>query len=155
MINETLLIILFSVFCGLFYRLGGKGRPFNTKYRDFGTPFCALIILLTNWHPVNITGWVTVILFFGLSFASMTTYHDYLAPDGKGENWACWLMTGFCYGLSAFPLVWAGIHLYAVCIRTVLLAFLTMWWSEKIDTDWLEEFGRGFLIAITIPLLFL
>ena len=141
--------ILFSLISAVLYRLGGYGKPFNTKYRDFGCPLMFVLSMIALGVSVPI--WVHIIS-FGLMFASMTTYHDYLTKDGR-ENWVCWAMTGFTYGFSAilyasFMGAWVGF-----AVRTFSLVLLTAFYSEAVGNATAEESGRGFLFNITAPLL--
>ena len=87
---------------------------------------------------------------YGLLYGALTTYHDYLVPDGS-ENWLCWLMTGTIYGLALLPFlaVWK-----LVLIRAAILGLLTMLWSERESNAVREELGRGFLLCITIFIFF-
>jgi hypothetical protein len=91
--------------------------------------------------------------FLGLSYGAMSTYHDYLAPDGDSENWVCWLMTGFCYGISAFPLCIVSGKWIGFAIRTIILTLGVMLVREKSGSSAVEELGSGLLYTATIPLL--
>ena len=146
-------VILLSIISGIFYHIAGKGGFSNAKLiRRIGCPFVFLIALWAL-KGFNFAFWWVYLLVFGLNAGVMSTYHDYLAPDGSSENWLCWLITGFGYGLSAFPLIICGIHWYSVVIRSIVLAILIMTVSEKLSIAWQEEGMRGFLYNITIPIL--
>lgn len=148
LVIKVIAAIVLSFVSAILYRMGGKGAPYNTKYRDFGTPLCALVIL-GLWGPYP--AWWVWIVTFGLMFGVMTTYFKF---GGQADvKWYNWLITGFMYGLSAIVIAitkgcWVGFG-----IRTVLLALAIMFWSEKIDEVNWEEGGRGFMFAATIPLL--
>ncbi len=141
---KLLVCILVSCFSGILYRLGGKGKPFNTKYRDFGTPLCGMGVLVLYYKPLTFFSWVMWLVWFGLAFASMTTYWDKLFKDKDN-----FYMHGFMAGLSAFPLFWTGIHWYAILIGAIICGALMGIWSKKISQDWLEESGRGFIYCIS------
>lgn len=150
MLIKVLQIFVLSVLSGVLYRAGGYGRPFDGKYRDFGCAFLACLTI--HILGIRVGFWIHLIHFI-LLFSSLTTYHDYLAKEKGKEDLRCWLATGFCYGLSAIPIaivtgLWLGFW-----IRTVVLAILTMIWSETQSKVELEEGGRGFLIVATLPLL--
>jgi hypothetical protein len=74
---KWLLYILLTIVSGVLYRLGGWEKG-NTKFRDLGCPTIFFILLLTNKHPINILGWLMAVLSFGLMFAALTTYFDWL-----------------------------------------------------------------------------
>lgn len=145
MIIKFLVIIISTIICSIFYRLGGS-KDFNTKFRDVGCSAvtCALCVFLFSWH------W-TLILCFGLLWASLTTYWK-RTPNAK---WYNWLLTGVMYSVAMLPYVIAeGIWL-GFLSRTIVLGALTMIWSEIISNDVQEELGRGALLTLTVPLLFI
>ena len=155
---RILITLGLSIIGAILYRWGGQGKPFNTRYRDLGVPLCGIGILLTWWQPVNTLGWLMLIPHFGLAFASMTTYWDWLTKlwrKDESEYWENWLLTGFFYGLSAFPLMWVNIHWYSIIIRAIILGILIMLIRENTKKDIIEEIGSGLVYLITIPLLFI
>ena len=140
-----------SIICGLFYRAGGKGEPFNTKWRDLGCPaICLSYLWLLRSSGLQGALWLKISLFlvtYGLMFGALTTYWDWLF---KEDNF--WFH-GFAIGLVCFPLFWAGINWWLIGIRAIILAIGMGLWSKIIGNDFWEEFGRGSLIILTIPLL--
>ncbi len=146
---KILFVIILSLLSGVLYRLGGIGKPFNTKFRDCGCPLVALICL---WllKGFNLGFWWAYLLTFGLGWGVMTTYWKKKGTDAK---WWNWLLTGAGYGLSALPLCWIGVHWYVLLYRTVVLSIGTMLWSDWQGNVVWEECGRGALITATIPLL--
>ena len=143
-------ILLLSCLSGIFYSMGGTGGGKwwgNRYWRRAGCPILLMVGLLFVNVPISLW-WILVL---GLSYASITTYHDYLVPDGS-ENWLCWLVTGFTYGCTLLPFVFIW---KLVLLRAVVLGITTMAWSEAISWDRLEEFGRGFLYIFTLSLLLL
>lgn len=143
---KILILIFFSLLSALLYRLGGIGKPFNTLYRDLGTPLVTLLAFLILGG--QFVWWIWLLCFI-LMFISMTTYWKGNAPD---VLWYHWLFTGLAYGFSMLPYAFLG-HWVGFILRTGILGLLTMIWSEKNNNDTLEELGRGFLVTITIPLL--
>jgi len=147
---KTIILIFFSLCSSCLYRLGGIGKPFNTKYRDLGVPlmgFLSMLILASFVSP-----WWVHLLSFGFLFASMTTYWKL---GNKDVKWWNWLLTGFFYGVAYLPYciyhsLWLGF-----AIRCVVLSLLVCVWSIAIGKDWLEEGGRGFAVICTLPLLFI
>jgi hypothetical protein len=148
---KTLVWILASAIAGLLYRLGGVGKPYDTKYRDLGVPLVG-ILLLWYLYPLY-AGWkeyLAYFLTFGLYFGSMTTYWK---KKGTDARWYNWLFTGLGYSLAFLPFsFFSGLWLGFV-IRTIIVAVATTLWSEKIGNVVWEECGRGVITTITIPLL--
>ena len=136
--------IVLSGLAGILYRAGGSSA-FNTKFRDLGVPIVVLgwFLILGLYH------W-TLLVSSLLLFGALTTYWKKPGTDAKWWNWA---LTGLGYSLSLLPYAvvfgsWVGFSL-----RIALLTTLTVVWSEVQDVDIIEEFGRGFLIVATLPLL--
>ena len=143
-------VIILALIGGLLYRLGGIGHPYNTKYRDFGVPLTALLLLFL----LGITApWWIWLLTFGIMFVSMTTYCKF--NNQEDVYWYNWFLTGTLYGISVLPFAFSTGNWLGFTLRTIILAFSTMAWSEVIDEVNLEEGGRGFLFIVTLPLLLL
>jgi hypothetical protein len=145
---KIIILLILSIISGVLYRMGGKGKPFNTKYRDLGCPLIALIAL---WLLVGfqLSYWWVYFLMFGLMFGALTTYWDFLF--GFDNYW----FHGFMVGLSTFPLFWLGIYWWAILIYSISLAVSMGIWSKLINWDVAEEFGRGFFITSLLSTLFL
>lgn len=151
---NILTVIGLAVLSGVLYRLGGYGKPFNTKVRDFGVPACMIMAMLSlgNFH------W-SLILCFGAMFGATTTYWDFInkwlpVKDKDTEYWFNWALHGFFIGISMLPYVlfshqWLSLGLY-VALCTVLMTLV----SELSGNVWVEEIGRGF-IAIAALFVFL
>lgn len=148
---KILLIVLLSACSAALYRLGGWSGG-NKLYRRIGCPACFLIAVMVL-KGVDWGAWWAYLITFGLSAAALSTYHDYLAPDKSSENWLCWMVTGVVYGLAALPLIWTGVHWYAVVIRALALGGLTLFISEASDKDIVEETGRGLFFCLTALIL--
>lgn len=143
-----LCIVILSIIAGILYRMGGSGM--GTLWRDLGVPVCMALsmFLLGHFH------W-TLILCFGLLFASLTTYNKWAGyllnrPDKNTVYWESWYVTGLFYGLSMLPFAIAEGFVFVSLIRAFLLGLLVCLWSEFIGKDVWEEFGRGFLIIISL-----
>lgn len=133
--------VLGSIGAAICYRLGGIGKPWDTKWRDIGVPLFICVSLPWHWSLVPC---------FLLSSASQTTYwKKKTQPDATFANWLC---TGYFYALSFLPYFWLTNNMvnYAYCMVTIPV--LTGLWSSAIDTDWLEEGGRGFIQAYLLIL---
>ena len=155
MIEQILYTIGLSAVSGVLYRLGGIGKPFDTKFRDLGCPFIAVVILWLVWG-IAVPIWVHI-LSFGLMFGAMTTYNKWIGKFfGYGDSdvyWISWLVTGILYGFAVIPYGWYLDSWVGFIIRIVVLGLSTMWWSEFVRDVNLEEGGRGFLFTATLPLL--
>lgn len=136
------MILALSFLAGVLYRLGGK---YQTKIRDFGVPVIMCVAMLSMGHA----HW-SLVLCFGSLFGSLTTYWKKKRTDAKWYNWA---ITGLFYGLSMLPYAIFTGHYLGFAVRSLVLAVLVMVWSLSIGRDWLEEWGRGFLIISTLLLL--
>ena len=168
MFLKILLFLGLTVLAGVLYRLGGAGKQgkwydfiANTKARDFGVPTCLIaIFMIFAWAP-HWSMWL-LILTWGATFGVQTTYWK-KGPDAK---WYNWLFTGLGYSVCWLPIViaqnipghvpagvhsqWLGffIHLVACTGWTVMV-------SELIGKDVWEENARGWVQALTVPLLFI
>jgi len=145
-------VILGSIASAILYRCGGVGKPYDTKYRDWG---CSLITLITicllNTKLVVISNWLVFTISFLLSWGALSTYWKKSA-DAK---WINWFFHGFGIGLSSIPFAWIGIAWWLILIRAVVLGITMMLVSEWNDNPVWEECGRGALIVLTLPILFI
>ena len=147
-------LILLSILSGVLYRLGGwggEGRAkfpnlpewlFDTKARDIG---CAIVsfgaVLVVGIHA---PWWIHLISFLIL-FGVLTTYWDFLF--GFDNFW----FHGFACGAAYLPYAFYG-EPVSMISRTFILAILMGAWSLAVGNDVLEEFGRGFVLPITLAL---
>jgi hypothetical protein len=148
MILKILIIFIASILSAILYRCGGKGKPFDTKYRDIG---CPLVYLIATWLLLgfNISYWWVYLSMFGIAFAAMTTYWDFLF--GYDNYYA----HGFMIGLSTFPLFWLGVPWYAIL---AIIAFCSLGMgilSNLIDNDVKEELSRGLTYGLSLFFLLL
>lgn len=123
---------------GLLYRLGGIGKPYNTKFRDLGIPTINLLVALFIF-PVSCHWWAHVLV-FGCMFGALTTYWDFIF---KEDNFYA---HGFMIGLSSIWYVFFTHHWDAFAIHCLGLALFMGLWSDLIGKDTIEEFGRGAII---------
>ena len=154
MANKIWLLIIAAIASGIAYRIGGKGGFKNAKaVRRFG---CSLIALIAIWITVGFDAayWWVYPLTYILQALALSTYWDTIfSPDKNDENWACWLATGAGYSLATLPLMFTGVHFYAIIGRSIVLGLFIMWLRERTGKDWLEEIGSGALLILTIPIL--
>jgi len=152
---KIILVFLLSFCSAQLFRLGGSAKngswldfAKNTKARDAGCPLIALIAL---WLLVGFksSSWWAYALTFGLSWGAMSTYFSYLVEPDDDVTAIEWFVTGLFYGLSAFPLVWAGVHWYAIIGRSIALGLAIMWLRIRTGKDFKEEKGSGFLYILS------
>jgi len=139
--------IVLCISTAVLYRLGGIGKPYDTKYRDLGCALCVLGILsIFQWHWSAL---VSCVLLFG----SLTTY--WTPKSYPNVLWWNWFLTGLMYGVSLLPYCYYTGHLKGGIFYIICLSFSTMFWSEIQDDVNYEEGGRGFLLTALLPLIFL
>jgi len=150
----SILTWILSVLSALLYRAGGWGKPFKSWNRDWLVPPLAYGFLFFIHQPNVWYGWLMLIPAILLTGAALTTYWDKLFNDVDN-----FYMHGFMVGLGAFPFFWAGVHWYMILIRAIILGAsmgLINWVVNKYHikfSDWIEELSRGFLILITVKML--
>ena len=133
---NILWVILACVASGVLYRMGGKGKPFNTKHRDLG---CPTVLLLLTWLLFGFSWWF--FLAFGLAFADLTTYWDFLF--GYDNYYA----HGFFCGLAGLPLM--VVVPWPILVARLIICTVGMGlWSKAIKNAVLEETGRGVLFIL-------
>lgn len=145
---RNILVGITTLIGSVAYRVGGT--KFGTLWRDIGVPVCmiAVMTLTGHWH------W-TLILCAGLLYGALTTYNKWVGylfnrPDKHTVYAESWFVTGLFYGLSMFPYAIATGEWLAFGIRCIVCAVLACLWSSLIGRAWLEEFGRGFIVLITL-----
>lgn len=142
-----LLLIPIAILSAVLYNLGGRGAPYNTKFRDFGCPLCVLGAIaalgLYHWSAL-----ISTVLLFG----AMTTY--WTPKKQPDVLWWNWLLTGFFYGVALLPFCWITGCLFGWLCYTISVAVLTCILSESISNVVWEERSRGFIVVICLPLLY-
>ena len=145
-----LLLILLSIIGGILYRLGGIGKPWNTKVRDLGVPVCGLFAMKLLGFSYSWPLFISSLLLF----PALTTYwkkiNKWFGDTDENCHYYNWLVHGLVCGLAYLPMCFAGVSIASIIIRALLLGMCTMVWSEVIDKVEWEESGRGFLIIISL-----
>jgi len=154
---KFLLILLFSCISGFLYRCGGAGKEGdprwipgilrNTKARDFG---CPAVFLLAFWLLTGKINFWAYFYTFGAIFGALTTYWDELSIN-KGQDNFFYHGTGI--GLATLPLIFVGVNFLQILFYALSLGFAMGIWSNLIENDVWEEFGRGFFIISFLPLI--
>lgn len=154
------LTLVFSALSAFFYRLGGMSKeeakqklPFIPSWlvrswvRDF---FCTLLVLIwmrVFYVPVS---WWIYLISGALMYGAMTTYWDEISFNKGKDNF---FMHGFFIAAALLPFViiskeWSGYFL-----RIAVLSIIMGLWCETFSDVDVEEYGRGFLIGLTLPLM--
>ena len=150
MLIKILIACILSALC---YRCGGMGKEDtaepkwipkwmrNTKARDLG---CPTVMLIALWlmEGFKLPYWWVYLLTFGLNFAALTTYWDFMFGYDN------FYMHGLMIGLAGIPLLWCGVPTPVVMLRIVICALGMGLWSKWIGNDVLEETGRGILFIL-------
>ncbi len=156
---KIILWLLASILSVILYRTGGMSKDDNARpewipkfmrrswVRDWLIPFVSLGYLLTLWQPEYGIEWLFFLPCIVLTGLTLSTYWDWLF---EYDNY--WF-SGFCVGLALSPLIFAGIHWYAILIRAVVLVLAWGVWCKIFGDDVIEEMGRGGFIIASLPLL--
>ena len=144
-VAKTGLVILLSILSGVLYRLGGWEKG-NRLFRILG---CPLIALITLWLMIGVvlSYWWVYLLTFGLLTGAVSAYWGL---DEK--KWGYWAH-GLGLSLALLPIALITKHYLGYGLLCLVLTSLMTIWSEYASVDYIEEFGRGALIILTIPLL--
>lgn len=137
---------ILSVASGILGRLGGSEHG-NRLFRTLGVPLCCCSMLaFYHWH------WV-IIVCFGTILGITTTYWK---RKGEPVRWINWAFYGIMEGVALFPYIYFNpIFIKGYLIRIAVCAVLITLWDELVGNDVWEERGRYFIVAATMPLLFI
>jgi hypothetical protein len=144
----TITAVLFcAVLSGFLYWVGGE-TGWDTKWRDWG---CNTVAVALAWLLAGEADGSLVVAWF-LLWGALTTYW-------KGEEtdcqWYHWLFTGLGYGASFVFFASNTGHLGGWFLYTVVLGASTSAWSVNTYDVRVEAGGRGALICLLMPLMFL
>lgn len=148
---EFIIVFIAATIAGIFGRLGGSDRG-NRLYRLLGVPACCVVLMALLYHPKSLWYAGSLILTFGAVLGTTSTYYK---KKGSPVLWWNWLIYGTMEGIAFLPVTLYSHHWVGFAIRTVACSALICMWDELIGIDWLEEFGRYFIVVATIPLLLL
>lgn len=157
---KMLIWLLLSLASAILYRAGGMGKEDSASprwmpkllrqrwLRIWGVPLVSFICMLTLLSQ-RIDSWFTImiLLSYGLNGGAISTYWDNVFGYDN------FYMHGFFCGLALFPLCFSGIFITSMLARAVILGLGMGIWSLLIGSDEAEEYGRGFLHTLTIPIL--
>jgi hypothetical protein len=153
---DTVIVLLFSAVSAVLYRLGGWGADGEKKYPKIAWAIdgqarrtgCTLLTAFVAWrfiYPI-IAPWWAWLLTILLSYASITTYWDFMFKNEDN-----FFMHGFMLGFSFLPLVlWGNLSPSLFIGRAVALSLLMGIWCEIHGNDTAEELGRGFFLTATL-----
>lgn len=155
MVKDIIVVLVASCLSGGLYHISGIGGFKGAKLIRRGIcPLLALGLFFALKTPQIRHIWAYQ-AFLILNFGAMSTYCSTLVKPDDDVVGIEWFFTGALYGLAALPLIWCGVHLWAIIIRSVFLAISIMWLREKTGKVAVEEIGSGALYCLTIPLLLL
>lgn len=139
---KWIILLIFSLLSGFLYYAGGHGKPFNTKYRDWGIPLLSTILsylyITTNLIVLGIS--------FLLTWGALSTYWKKSA-DVEFKHF---YFHGLALGFSLLPCIIVSHQWIPFSIRLIVLPLLIAFWSTKIDDVFFEDTGKGFLIMISM-----
>ena len=144
-------VILATAISAILYRLGGAAKKGNwldfarnSKVRDIGCSltFLALVGALVTHAHIEWASWWVYAICFGLSWASLSTYWDWLFGYDN------YYMHGLGCGLAMLPLIACGVSWELLAVRVGICCFGMGLWSEEHDNDVIEELGRGALFIL-------
>jgi hypothetical protein len=142
-------VILGAIASAVLYRIGGSDNTWHGKERDWG---CSLAFMVVFYLVHGKFSYLTYLLSFLFCWVTLSTYWK---KKGTDAQWYHWFLHGFMVGLSSIPLAWIGISTVLILIRSLVLGLSMMAVSELSTNVLVEEYGRGFLIVATLPILFI
>ena len=131
-----------ALISAVLYRLGGIGKPYNTKYRDWG---CSIVVMAVIGLSTGFSWWMipSSLLMWG----ALSTYWKGDLPDCR---WYHWALHGLGVGISLLPYALSNGTAINVIIYSIVLSASFALWSSFINIAWIEEGGRGFFIIAFI-----
>lgn len=156
MIKIVITDLFLAILGGFLYRMGGSGN-YPRYFRELGQGICVVLVMLL----IGLNHW-SLILCFGFAWVE-STYFKRKNTDAMQWNW---LLVGLVFGLIPLPYCIAtNSHWTGFFIRIFFCSSFTVFWQEwlsEIVSGWFyktwhkdvtDEFGRGFINIITLPLL--
>lgn len=149
MVNSIFIFII-EVIGGILGRLGGDGA--GRLYRLMGVPGSCVAIMLIMYHPLNWWYYGALLATFWLVLATTSTYYK---KKDSPVLWWNWCIYGAMEGIAFLPVACFNGRWVGYALRTVITSVLLTVWDDLIGIDWLEEFGRYFIVALTTPIIML
>lgn len=153
------IVICLSILSAIFYRAGGQSQDDTAEpkwipkwmrhswVRDWLCPLFVLGCFSIFASPLSYLGWIGVLVSYGLLGGALTTYWDNLF--GFDNFW----FAGFVCGLAAFPLMFADLQWQFILARAILMALGWGLWCKYQSVDYVEEYGRGAMLVLFVPIL--
>jgi hypothetical protein len=129
----------------------GGSDTYNPKWRDWGCSLITVGILICILPVFTLKGGISYFLTFLLSWGALSTYWK----KGADCKWWNWFFHGLGVGLACLPLILIGVSTINIMLRSLVIATFMTIVSEASDNVWVEEFSRGALIVLSMPILFL
>ena len=136
--DRVAMVVILAIIGGVLYRLGGYGKPFASWYRDWLVPLLLFWALPFNW---------ALIPCYALMGGALSAYWQL-----DEMKWG-FFAHGLGLSLCMLPYALMTGHWLGFGIRCLALTALITIWSEFISNAFWEEFGRGFFIIISLPIL--
>lgn len=148
---KIFLLLILSILSAICYRAGGLGVDSEEKYSKWIPKWmrtsimrdmpCSMIMCLLHL-PTGRTQAILWLVYFGLNCWFLSTYWDWLFK-GKDTYW----FSGLTIGLAGVCLLWLGVPIWYVALRTALLVLLWGTLGSAKNAD-LAEYSRGAALAI-------
>ena len=128
------------------YRIGGSDLkiPLKAKFRDWGCPACVILAMIALRAGAP---WWAHLVYFGLGWASLTTYWDHWGTDDV--EWYEWFLTGCAMGLAPIPYAFATGMWMAFFIQFAAQVGLFMAVRCGSKNVYVEECGSGASMVIS------
>ncbi len=139
-----------SCLSAILYRMGGTSL--GTKWRDIGCSGVIVAEIALFGQIKGIVAFISLLPCFFLMWGALSTYR-YFLPKPKDYGFIHYFLHGLFVAMAMFPLMFFTGHWLGFGVRCLVCAVGIGIWSVKTKWATLEELGRGFIIAITLPLL--
>lgn len=148
-IIKALATLLLSILGGILGRLGGWEKG-NRLFRMLGVSACCIVLMALLYHPLNWWYAGSLLITFGLVLGTTSTYYK---KKNSPVIWVNWLIYGAMEGVAFLPVAIYTQNWLGYGIRILISSVLICVWDEGVGIDWIEEFGRYFIVVATVPLL--
>lgn len=144
LIIKIISIIIISILAGVAYRFGGSANGIRLVRETTASIALIFVMLILGFYS-----W-TIILSAGALYGLETTYFK---RKGTDATWVSWLLVGLAFSIAVLPIILVYHNWIGFSIRTVVCTGLVVIWSETNGNAVFEEFGRGVIPILTLPLL--
>jgi hypothetical protein len=149
--TKVLWVLGLSCLAGWLYRRGGTDK--GTLWRDIGVSlaFVGLVVALGGISTLKEA--LSLIPCFFASWGALSSYR-YFVPKPKDYDWHFYSFHGFMVALAAIPYSWVSGKWLGFWLRCIICAVgCGVWHIIAWRSDVWNERGRGFILAISLPIL--